>query len=280
MTRQGWNKAWAVASFLCVMGSSVIAGAQVAVTQHNERVLAEQFQADVTTFNVSLGATVNTGNTEAWQVATGSKLDLIRGRHGLGMVMAFAYGRANLANDAVDSMVDTVRNFNTRVRYDFFLTPMDALFAAGVYRWDTFTGLDLRAQGQLGYMRNFYKVEKHRLWGEAGYDLTYDNYDPDPLVAASGERLEGDDVVHSARLFFGYDNQLNEAITFLTGVEGLLNVEEPDDLRVLWDSALRSALMEKLQLEVKFTLIADTVPVPGAKGVDTRTMINLIYTLM
>ncbi len=251
------------------------------VTQHTEEVKADAFQADVTTLTANLGAAFNTGNTEAWQLNTGSDFALVRNRHGLGISMAFAYGRANVKDDTADALVDTVRNLKTRARYDFFLTPMDALFLAGVYRWDTFAGLDTRASGQVGYMRNFFKEEKHRFWGEIGYDLTYDNYDPDPLLDPDTMAvLPGDDVIHSARLFAGYDNQINKEVTFLTGVEGLINVEDTKDVRIAWDSALRSAIGSGFQVELKFSLGVDAQPVPGTEKVDTTTLVTLLYTLL
>jgi putative salt-induced outer membrane protein YdiY len=251
------------------------------VVTHTEEVKVELFQEDVTTLTANLGAAFNTGNTEAWQLNTGSDFVLVRDRHGLGISMAFAYGRANVKDDMTDALVDTVRNLKTRARYDFFLTPMDALFLAGVYRWDIFAGLDTRASGQVGYMRNFFKQEKTRFWGELGYDLTYDNYDPDPLIDADTMAvLPGDDVIHSGRLFIGYDNQINEAVMFLTGLEGLLNVEDTDDLRIAWDNALRSAIGAGFQVELKFSLGVDTLPVPGTKNVDTTTLVTLLYTLL
>jgi putative salt-induced outer membrane protein YdiY len=265
---------------LCV-GRAHAQAAPEAAIQHAEEVKVDVFQEDVTTLTANLGAAFNTGNTEAWQLNTGSDFALVRGRHGLGVSMAFAYGRANVKDDATDSLVDTVRNLKTRARYDFFLTPMDALFLAGVYRWDTFAGLDTRASGQVGYMRNFFKQEKHRFWGELGYDLTYDDYDPDPLIdMGTMAVLPGDDVVHSGRLFLGYDNQINEAVMFLTGIEGLLNVEDTDDCRIAWDSALRSAIGSGFQVELKFSLGMDTQPVPGTEKVDTTTLVTLLYTLL
>jgi len=261
-----------------------------AVEQHTEAVAADAFQADVTTLNASLGGSLNTGNTEAWTLTTGSAFVLVRGRHGLALNMDFAYGRANVADDLdedgneVDELVDTVRALRTKGRYDLFLTPMDSIFAASAYRWDTFAGLDARVQGQLGYMRSFFKVPDHRFWGELGYDITYDNYDPDPLFVDPADpslgELPGDEVVHSVRGFLGYDNKLNAALTFITGLEGLLNVEESKDLRVNWDNALRSSISGSLQLEVKFSLQLDTQPVPGTEKVDTATTLTLIYSLI
>jgi putative salt-induced outer membrane protein YdiY len=267
---------------LCSVLIGTKAAAQpVELEQHTEEIASEQFQEDVTSLNASLGGSLNTGNTEAWQLNAGSAFNLVRGRHGLTLTMDFAYGRANVAEDMNDQLVDTVRNLRTKGRYDFFLTPMDALFGASAYRWDTFAGLDARVQGQLGYMRNLFKQTDHRTWAELGYDLTYDNYDPDPLPDPEnpGLFLDGDDIVHSVRGFLGYENKLNAVLTFATGVEGLLNVEDTDDLRVNWDSALRSAISGSFQLEAKFTLQLDTQPVPGAEKTDTLTTLNLIYTL-
>lgn len=277
-----WLTTWLLATALSLSTIAPASAQPEGVEQHTEAVLVDQFQADVTALNASLGGALNTGNTEAWQLNTGSQLDLVRGRHGFGLSMAFAYGRANVADDGSAAMFDTVRNLKSRARYDFFLTPMDALFLAAVYRWDTFAGLDTRAQGQIGYMRNFFKEEKHRFWGELGYDLTYDNFDPDPLPdpVNAGVFLDGDAVVHSARLFLGYDNQISEQVMFLTGVEGLANVENLKDFRLAWDSALRSAIGSGFNLELKLSVALDTLPVPGAKKVDTTTLINLIYTLL
>ena len=272
-----------VALFALVGAVGATAQAQPeAVVQHTEAPAAELFQEDVTSLKASLGGAFNTGNTEAWQLNTGSAFDLVRGRHGLGLTMDFAYGRANIADDGTEAMIDTVRNLRARARYDFFFTPMDALFVAAVYRWDTFAGLDTRAQGQVGYLRYFYKAEKHKFWGELGYDLTYDNYDPDPLVDPEDPAiiLPGDDVVHSVRVFLGYSNELNEQVTFNTGAAGLINVEDTDDFRLSWTNALRSSIGAGFQVELKFNLDLDTQPVPGAKKVDTTTIVSLLYTLL
>jgi putative salt-induced outer membrane protein YdiY len=284
MRALGWVTGLAV---LALAGNALAQPAEI--EQHTEAVAAELFQADVTTLNASLGGSMNTGNTEAWTLSTGSAFVLVRDRHGLALNMDFAYGRANVADDTApdgtenDALVDTVRNLRSKARYDFFMTPMDSLFAASAYRWDTFAGLDARVQGQLGYMRSFFKIPDHRFWGELGYDITYDDYDPDPLLADPADPmsvLPGDDVVHSVRGFVGYDNKLNPGLTFITGLEGLLNVEETKDLRVNWDNALRSSISGSLQLEVKFSLQLDTEPVPGAEKVDTATTLTLIYSLI
>jgi hypothetical protein len=245
----------------------------------------DEFQKEATSFSTSFGGALSSGNTQSMQATVGSVFGMIRERHALDLSMDFAYGRAK--PNASSGLVDTARNLRSRGRYALFLSPTDALFLAGVYRWDTFAGLDARLQGQVGYMRNLYVSNKLRLWGELGYDLTYENYDPDPLPdpANASRSLPGYKYLHSARLFLGYDNQINPMMVVLMGVEGLLNVEEPSDSRVNIDLALRSVVIDRLQLEFKAIVQIDTKPTPRLAGqelykYDGILKLNLIYTLI
>lgn len=290
-----------------VLGTSVAYAQPAAPAQLTERVAEAPPSEDLTTWGLSAGAVISTGNTRSWTANAGTNFRLVRGRSSVGLEWAFNYGRANLAGDAPDrGYVDTVRNSNAKLRYDFFLTPMDALFAATAHRWDTFAGLDTRLQLQAGYLRNFLKEENHRAWGEVGYDMTFDNFDPEavqdpsrsadpmcdpalvPFVSDRRENgcfLDGTQVVHAARIFLGYENALNENVRFLTGLETLLNFQEIEDLRLNFDAALRSTIAGSLQVEIKFKLLFDNVPAVRADGtdfekLDTTTTISLIYTLI
>lgn len=260
------------------------AHAQPADAPHSGKVSLDEFQKEATSFSTSFGGALSSGNTQSMQATVGGLFGMIRDRHALNLSMDFAYGRARL--NASSPLVDTARNLRSHGRYALFLSTMDALFVAGMYRWDTFAGLDARLQGQVGYMRNLYAADKLRLWGELGYDLTYENYDPDPLPRDdNGNRVPGYKYLHSARLFLGYDNQINAMMVVLMGVEGLLNVEEPSDSRVNVDLALRSVVIDRLQLEFKAILQVDTKPAPRPANqelykYDTILKLNLIYTLI
>lgn len=267
-------------ALLFVLALTSTAAAQpAAVEQHTEKAADAAPAEEETSWTAGLGGSLNTGNTESWMLNAGTDLRLVRDPNVFSLHAAFAMGQADIKDDTDNELKDTVKNFNAKVRYDYFLTEMDALFVATGFRWDTFAGLDSRVSGQLGYLRNFFKEDAHRFWGEIGYDLTLDNYDPDPLLDDAGNTLDGDAVVHSARGFLGYDNQINDALTYLTGLEALVNVEDAEDTRVNWDNALRSAIDGNFQLETKFTLGYDNVPVPGARKLDTATLITLLYTL-
>ncbi len=237
-------------------------------------------------WNIVGGALLNTGNTQSFQVNAGTNLDFYRDFNQLYADFNVVYGIAVLdprgtdddpTNDDFDR---TAFNINSKLRYDRFFTEMDAAFLGVVARHDRFAGLDLRIQGQIGYLRNFFKEENHRFWGEAGYDITYDNFDPDPLTDPDGNELDGDAIVQAIRLFLGYDNQINKMVAFGTGLEALFNVEDGEDVRLNSVSQLNSTIADNLQLELKFTLLFDNVPVAGFRRLDTTTQLNLIYRLL
>ena len=302
------NTVLRICTFALVSGAPTFVAAQAAEpAQLTERVAEEPPEEDTVAWALSAGALFNTGNTQSWNLNAGTNLRIVRGRHAFGLEWAFNYGRANLPDDMMDDYTDTVRNSNSRVRYDYYLTAMDALFVALAHRWDTFAGLDTRLQVQAGYLRNFFKEDNHRSWVEIGFDYTYDNFDPeaiqdpdtagnmecDPMMGAPANvadrpdicQAEGHQNVYAARVYLGYDNQLNEHVKVLAGIEALLNVQEPEDLRLNFDAALRSAIAGSLQLEIKFKLLFDNVPALDANGdprakVDTTTTLSLIYNLL
>lgn len=256
--------------------------------QFTESATTEAPEEDKTEWNVAAGGVFNSGNTRSWSLTAGTHFGLVRGRHGLTFDFLLAYGRAALRGDDGEfgDTLDVARNTNTSARYDFYLTPNDALFVAARHRWDTFAGLDTRLQAQVGYLRNFINEENHRFWGEIGYDFTFDNFDPDPLtvtdpVTMITTELDGTDTVHSARLYLGYKNQLNEHVLFTTGLEALLDLQAfADNTRLNFDAGLAVTVVDSLQLGIGFKLLYDQQPVQGRETVDTITTLNLLYSLL
>ena len=247
----------------------------------------------VLSWSASLGLVYAAGNTSSWTLNAGTSFRVVRNRHAFSLDWAFAYGRTDLTpNDGSTGFVDTVRNSNTRARYDLYLTRDDAFFIAVGHRWDTFAGLDTRLQAQLGYLRNLIQAEKHRLWTELGYDFTYDNYvltqDPnramDPACADTipledrPQRciIDGENV-HAARAYIGYNNQLNPFMTVSAGLEALFNLQDGDDIRLNFDVALTSTLSEMFKIELKFKLLFDNVPVPDKGKYDSLLTANLVF---
>jgi len=249
---------------------------------------------DETVWNISAGATLNTGNTRSFAGNAGTHLAIRRGPHGFVFDLQAIEGIAQALDPAMTSAMghtvygpwtESASSVTTSGRYDFFLTDSDAIFGAFALRHDRLAGLELRTQVQVGYLRNFYVVEKHRLWGEVGYDFTYDYFwnktihDP-----TSGALLATDRNSHSARFYLGYDNHLNENLTLTTGVEFLLRPYRVDgqgdfQARLNWITQLNMKVDAHFSLGLAFTLRYDSVPPAGKENVDTITVLNLIYAL-
>ncbi len=249
---------------------------------HGERVKYDAPSTDVTSLTASGGAALNGGNTNSYQVNLGADFQLIRQPHGFAATAAFAYGVADIPDEeGSEDLEPIVRNLNAKARYDYFLSQLDAIFLATAFRWDPFAGIDRRNQGQIGYLRYLHRAEKHRFWGEIGYDLTSDDYRPVEGIPDAVEPDPEEDVIHSVRLFFGYENTLNASLTYLGGLEALMSVEDPEDTRINFANAIRSSISGNFALELKLTFGFDNIPATEqAEKLDTTVLINLIYQLL
>ncbi|MBK8168758.1 MAG: DUF481 domain-containing protein [Sandaracinaceae bacterium] len=278
-----------VVAMVCVSGTVAMAGqasAQVpaAPAQNTESVAnppPPDEPDDETVWSLSLGGTANTGNTRSLAISTGTNFRLRRGAHQLTIDGQWTYGRASIRTAGVfGPWQQNADNLNGRGRYDYFLTERDAVFGVAVARRDHFAGLDSRLQFQAGYARSFVQEENHRLWAEVGYDVTLDNFYPNPLLdPMTMQPLPGSDVFHSARIFAGYDNHVSERWSVLTGLEGLIDVQTIDNIRINWISELGLTIVDGLAAKLQYTMRFDNVPVSGTGKLDTTTILNLTYTL-
>lgn len=287
-------------ALLAVLAVPTIAAAQpAAAAQHTEAVAAPPAEdADDEVFTISLGGTLNYGNSRALQVAAATHFQLHRDQHLFTLDLSGTFGAAATRDATTREFSDlgeNSRNIIGRLRYDFFLDPDDALFASVGGRHDPFAGLDFRFQGQAGYLRRFFREgegDSHRAWGEVGFDVTVDDRFPTPLPNPIADPATCDmagmppctlaniDDQYSARLFLGYDNHMNEQWQFLTGLEALFDVVHGENVRLNWVSDFRVRIDGNLQAGLRFSLFFDNLPVPGNDPVDTTTVLNLLYTLL
>lgn len=244
--------------------------------------------ADATEFNISAGGLLSTGNARALSLTGASNLRLRRRAHQFSAALAGNYGRA-----AVDTNTDpetTVSNVQGRVRYDYFVHPRVSLFAMATARHDPFQGLDLRANVDPGAAFYILADAKHRLWTEVGYDFQYDVRTDEAIreVDEDGNVVLGPDgtaniiadktrINHAVRLFGGYSNNLNENVSFNTGLEYLQSVLQPRRWRINYDIGLTANLINRLALNTTFTVRVDNDPAPSIRKVDTITALSLVY---
>ena len=231
---------------------------------------------DALSLNLSAGGAFAFGNTQAYQFAAGGDFRWVGRPHSVSANLLWLRGGAKPPGG--DAIVDTTDNLNGRLKYELFLSLMDSLYAAAGTRWDRFAGMRPRVNGQIGYGRYFVSEEKVRFWGEIGYDLMYTRY---RQIPGADTKFSETDVVHSARLFFGLEHQVHEYLSYVGGIEGLLNVEEPKASRFVFDNALRSTLSDSFKLELKARFLYENRPVvPGAKKLDTALILSLLYSVI
>ncbi len=235
---------------------------------------------DATELNASLGGFLSTGNAEAASATAVVNFRLRRGAHQFRTDAAGNYGRASVPTDLDDSPPAevTVGNVQGMIRYDWFFAKRWSMFLQTTARHDPFQDLDLRANVDPGF--SFYALTdpKQRLWFEAGYDFQYDLRTQDIVDSTAAdptqENVDRVFVNHAARLFGGYVNNLNEYVTFDTGIEYLQSVIDAPVFRINWATALTANLNKRISLATTFTLRYENKPV-APKQLDTITSVLL-----
>lgn len=235
---------------------------------------------DATEAKIQAGGLSASGNSRSLALTSLATVRARRGANEFSAAAAANYGRS--ASKPSDPIQTTIENYQGKLRYDRFVSDPLAAFASLSGRRDRFQGLDLRLNLDPGLAYYFVQNPKHQLWGEAGYDLQFDIRRDSAIATAlaGGERLGKSKTRHSARLFAGYSNNLNEAVQFNTGVEYLQGLPDTQFWRFNWDVGLTAAIATKFSLATTFSLRYDNQPLLGIKSTDTLTAINLVYTLL
>ncbi|MEM7135202.1 MAG: DUF481 domain-containing protein [Myxococcota bacterium] len=234
-------------------------------------------------WSLSAGGSVNTGNTQSWNLSAGSDFEMTKLAHRLTMELLFNFGRANPVPSDPESIYSTVSKqlfFNSR--YDYFFTDKDAVWASLGYRWDPLAGFTAQLLANAGYLRAFIKEENHYFAGRVGYSYTFENYETPPSTLTENSNI------HGLLAALDYENRLNEHVSFLSSIVTIYNLNEIDaqmanpfkDIRIYMTAALLSQLTDKLAFEARFLLLYDRLPAgPELVKTDTTTLFSFVYTL-
>ncbi len=235
---------------------------------------------DTTEADISAGGLLTTGNTRSLAATTAGKFRLRRQDNQFSAAAAVNYSRS--APDADTDVETTVENYQGKLRYDRFVAGNFAVFLALSARRDRFQGLDLRLNLDPGVAYYFVDEKQQQLWAELGYDLQYDVRRDENIAAAAldGTDLEKTETRHNARGFAGYSNQINEEVTFSTGIEYLKDVQTSENWRLNWDAALNSSIGSGFSVATTFSLRFDNNPLPAVVKTDTVTAVSLVYKLL
>jgi len=255
-------------------------GSSDVATQGFQTAADKKDENDVTQAKIQAGGLSASGNSRSLALTALGTVRTRRGANEFSAAAAANYGRS--AAKPSDPVQTTIENYQGKVRYDRFVSEPLALFVSLSGRRDRFQGLDLRLNLDPGLAYYFVQNPKHQLWGEAGYDLQYDIRRDQAIedALAQGTILVKAKSRHSARLFAGYQNSLNESVTFNTGLEYLQGLPETRFWRLNWDAGLTAAIATKFSLATTFSLRYDNAPLPDVKSTDTITAVNLVYQLL
>lgn len=163
----------------------------------------------------------------------------------------------------------SANRWDLKARYDRFFTKNNSGYVAGLAAGDRVAGKEFVGGAQAGYSRQIVKSRNYELFGEVGYDFSYENY------LNPGESSPGSVSIHSARLFFGGSYRLLENTGFASSIEILSNLNKEnvanretgsnyvpglEDTRVSFKAGVSTKLWKNLSLGVNFTLKYDNNP--------------------
>lgn len=236
---------------------------------------------DATELTLSAGGLLASGNSRSLALTAAANAKLRRLAHQLRSAASANYGQSATERDA--PMRTNVENYQGRLRYDYFVSRRVSLFVGSSARHDRFQGLDLRLNIDPGLAYYFVDEPKHHFWGEVGYDYQFDIRDEE-IVAAEG--IDRRQSRHHARLFVGYDNKVNEAVSFVMGIEylqGLSPYRDEVTDQVNWqvnsDFGLTSRISERFSVAVHLNVRYDNNPLQDLARTDVLTSANLVYDL-
>lgn len=263
--------------------AKVTAGATDLTDNKATTMAADDAEAkDAMELSLSAGGLLATGNARLFAGTANSKFRLRRSDNQFSAAAAANYGRA--AATPADDLETNVENYQGTARYDRFFGDV-TLFLSVQGRRDRFQGLNLRGRVDPGVGYYFINEKTTLFWTEIGYDFLFDLRRSDSLdvvddTGAVIDRLDDTEVVHSGRLFVGFDYALNDGLKLALGVEFMQGLSDTDIRRVNGTAEISAKVKDNLALAFGFTERYDSAPLPGKEELDTISTVSIVYTLL
>jgi len=157
-------------------------------------------------------------------------------------------------------------SYSTEFRVDWLYTESTYLFGLGGWSRNRFAGIDRRYYGGGGAGRRFLDGPKHFLSGEAGLNVTREEY----VNGTGSDFLTG-------RAFARYEYAFTEKSRFLQSLEYLHDFSKSTHFKLNSETALVAALTDVFSLKASYTVRYDHRPVPaGLERTDTTTSMAVV----
>jgi len=162
---------------------------------------------------------------------------------------------------------DTVDNQTAYMKYDHFVTKKLYFQANARGTKDRFKDLNLRTAFGLGLGYQFLETDRSNLFFEAGVSYVNEDY----IVAE-------DNGFAAGRWALGFDYLLyKDMVQFFHSHEGLLSLENSDDLSLLSQTGFRFFFLKNFNATAQFNYDWDKSPSPGLKKADKTYIFTLGY---
>jgi putative salt-induced outer membrane protein YdiY len=165
----------------------------------------------------------------------------------------------------------TAQRFVADARYDRYLNTVSSVYLMAGWMNNPFSGYERRLHGQSGYSRFLLAADSHEVVGETGFDVAHERYVPDVLPR--------EDWVYSARGFVSWTSHVEEMIELGHSFESFVNVEAPEDVRLIGEVSLSLRASNILSVKTTYLVEHETTPIEGFRPTDQMMALTLVGSL-
>ncbi|MGH8495606.1 MAG: DUF481 domain-containing protein [Gammaproteobacteria bacterium] len=154
------------------------------------------------------------------------------------------------------------------LKYDHFLGEKIYLFNSATFERDPFQDLNLRSAVAAGFGYQFFETERRLLSLEAGPTYVDEDFETTADQQFFGLRWAAN---------FEQELQSDDGLRFFHFQEGLLGLEDVEDVIIRTRTGLRVSVTESLRATAQYNVDWDNSPAPGNVRVDEAYLLTLGY---
>lgn len=208
--------------------------------------------------DANVGIALTSGNSESENFALDGRLITRTQRN------RYTFGGKYIQEESEGTLIK--KNWNALVKYDHFVSEKWFWFNSATFENDRFADLDLRTAIAAGMGYQFFDTDTRSLSIETGPSYIDENF-----IAAE------DDSFFGARWAINYDQRIWNGLSFFHYNEGLLGLEDTDELTVRSRTGFRMNVTERIVARIQTTIDWDNSPPAGTDGTDLEHTLTVGY---
>lgn len=158
------------------------------------------------------------------------------------------------------------QNWLGLIKYDYFISDQWFFFNSATFESDEFADLELRSALAAGMGYQFFESDTRSLSIEAGPSYIDENYED-----AEDQSFVG------ARWAINYNQHLWDGISFFHYDEGLMGLEDTDDISIRSRTGFNMEVTERVIAKLQTAIDWDNTPPEGTKSTDYEHTLTIGY---